>query len=367
MVVRTPAEVFPPGEFIKDELAEREWTQADLAEILGRPVQAINEIVAGKKAVTPETACGLGEAFGTGPELWLNLENSWRLSQSPGADANVARRARLFELAPIKEMVRRRWLPDTSSVDDLESALADFLELASIQDTPSLTFAARKAGSYAEHSTAQLAWCFRAKHLAESFEVSPYSAEKLADSLPKLRTLFADELGVQQVPEFLADVGIRFVIVEHLKSTKIDGAALWLDDESPVIAMSLRYDRIDNFWFVLLHELAHIRNGDRSIDADLVGSTAQATDDKPDVEKKADQVAANLLIHPRTMQAFVTRQHPRFSKSAIQDFAEQLGVHPGLVVGQLQYRKVISYSHSRETLVPVRNLVTSVAQTDGWE
>ncbi len=367
MAVRTPAEVFPPGEFIKDELVEREWTQADLAEILGRPVQAINEIVAGKKAVTPETACGLGDAFGTGPELWLNLENSWRLSQASGADANVARRARMYELAPVKEMVRRRWLPVTSSVDDLESALADFLELTSIRDTPSLTFAARKAGRYAEHSAAQLAWCFRAKHLAESIEVSPYSTEKLADRLPKLRTLFADERGVQQVPEFLAEIGIRFVIVEHLKSTKIDGAALWLDDESPVIAMSLRYDRIDNFWFVLLHELAHIKSCDRSIDVDLVGSSAQPTDEKPEVERKADRMAAKLLIPPRTIGAFVQRHRPRFSKKVIQGFADYLGVHPGIVVGQLQYRKDISYSHSREMLVPVRDLVTDVAYTDGWE
>ena len=71
MLTRTPAEVFPPGEFINDELVEREWAQADLAEILGRPVQAVNEIVAGKKAITPETARGLGDAFGTGPELWV--------------------------------------------------------------------------------------------------------------------------------------------------------------------------------------------------------------------------------------------------------------------------------------------------------
>jgi len=74
MTGRIPAEVFPPGDFIREELEAREWTQGDLAEILGRPLQAVNEIVAGKKAITPETAQGLGDAFGTGPELWMNLE-----------------------------------------------------------------------------------------------------------------------------------------------------------------------------------------------------------------------------------------------------------------------------------------------------
>ena len=95
MSTRTPAEVFRPGEFIKDELVDRDWTQGDLAEILGRPVQAVNEIVAGKKAITPETARGLGDAFGTGPEVWLNLENAFRLSQTPPPDENVNRRAHL--------------------------------------------------------------------------------------------------------------------------------------------------------------------------------------------------------------------------------------------------------------------------------
>jgi HTH-type transcriptional regulator/antitoxin HigA len=367
MPTRTPAEVFPPGEFIKDELVEREWTQADLAGILGRPIQAVNEIVAGKKAITPETACGLGDAFGTGPEVWLNLENAFRLSLTPAADEDVGRRARLYELAPVKEMIRRRWLPDSNSVGQLEEAVLGFLEMSSTGDTPSLTFAAKKSGSYAEESASQRAWCYRAKHLAESSIVESFTRQKLIDHLADFRELARETKGVQRVPNLLGQLGIRFVVVEHLKSTRIDGAALWLDDVSPVVAMSLRYDRIDNFWFVLAHELAHVRNGDRSVDSDLVGTSAQPTEEKPEVEKKADRLASSLLIRQQTMQAFIDRHRPRFSKAAIRGFADRVGVHPGIVVGQLQYRKAIGYSHSREVLVPVRDLVTEVAITDGWE
>ncbi len=367
MSTRTPAEVFPPGEFIKDELVQREWTQADLAEILGRPVQAVNEILAGKKAITPETARGLGDAFGTGPELWLNLENAFRLSQTPPPDEGVARRARLYEVAPVKEMLRRRWISVTDSVDDLEASVLRFLEIESVEDTPSLAFAAKKPGSYLTTSPAQRAWCFRAKHLAESRDVDGFTTEKLVEHLPDLRQLARTVEGVKQVPEFLAGIGIRFVIVEHLKSTRIDGAALWLDEVSPVVVMSLRYDRIDNFWFVLVHEIAHIKNGDRSVDSDLVGTSAQPTEEKPEVEKKADRMASSLLIPTRTLQAFIDRHRPRFSKQVIRGFAQELGVHPGVLVGQLQYRKAISYSHSREMLSPVRKLVTEVADTDGWE
>ena len=77
MNARVPAEVFPPGEFLKDELEAREWTQQELAEIMGRPPRLINEIVHAKRAVTPETAIGLAMALGTSAEYWMNLESQY--------------------------------------------------------------------------------------------------------------------------------------------------------------------------------------------------------------------------------------------------------------------------------------------------
>ncbi|CAN5473511.1 HigA family addiction module antitoxin [soil metagenome] len=88
-----PAEVFPPGDFIREELQARKWTQGDLARILGRPLQTVNQIINGNKRITAETAKELGMAFGTGPELWLNLENAYRLSIAPEPDQAIATRA----------------------------------------------------------------------------------------------------------------------------------------------------------------------------------------------------------------------------------------------------------------------------------
>jgi HTH-type transcriptional regulator/antitoxin HigA len=90
-----PAEVFAPGEFIREELAARGWSQSDLARILGRPLQTVNMIVNGRKSITAETAKALGLAFGTGPELWMNLETTYQLHISPDPDPQIARRARI--------------------------------------------------------------------------------------------------------------------------------------------------------------------------------------------------------------------------------------------------------------------------------
>ena len=75
----TPAEVFPPGDFVREELEARGWTQDDLAEILGRPQRLVSEVITGKRAITAETAKGLGEAFGTSAQFWMNLEAAHRL------------------------------------------------------------------------------------------------------------------------------------------------------------------------------------------------------------------------------------------------------------------------------------------------
>ena len=93
MIHSKAAEALPPGEFIREELEARGWTQNDLAEILGRPLAAVNQIIQGKRAVTPKTARELAAAFGTSAELWLNLETAYRLSLAGEADPQIRKRA----------------------------------------------------------------------------------------------------------------------------------------------------------------------------------------------------------------------------------------------------------------------------------
>ena len=128
------AEVFPPGEFLKEELEARGWSQTALAEIMGRPVRLINEIIAGKKGITPETAIQLGESLGTGPELWMNLESQYQLSKVRSTDGLIRRRAKLYEGFPVREMMKRGWLEASKSIEVVEQQLRDFFRLGSVDD-----------------------------------------------------------------------------------------------------------------------------------------------------------------------------------------------------------------------------------------
>ena len=165
-------------------------------------------------------------------------------------------------------------------------------------------------------------------------------------------------------------MGVRLLIVEPLAGTKIDGVCVWLDSSRPVIALSMRFDRIDSFWFALSHELAHVirRDGIENpiIDLDLVGESAIRSEDKPEEERAADEFASNFLIPSNELNGFIARVKPLYSKERIKGFAARLRIHPGIVVGQLAFRKQIAYSHSREMLEKVRAEITNAALTDGW-
>ncbi len=372
MMERTPVVAFPPGEFLKEELEARGWTQTDLAEILGRPIQVVNEIIAGKKAITPETAKGLAAAFGTSAQYWLNLESSYQLWQVKHSDPAVTRRARIYELAPLKEMIRRGWVEQSPSIEVLEKQVCDFFRINSIGEEPVfLQRAARKSTSYTDLSSAQRAWLFRAFHLARALEVRPFTDSLFEQGLAQLRLLLEYGEGVRQVPRVLAESGIRFLIIEPLQQTRIDGVCFWLDERSPVIALSLRSDRIDSFWFSLLHELGHVKNRDGlksngRLDTDLVGDQALPTEEKPEFERRADEFAVDFLVPQAEIASFIARTRPLYSAARIIGFAKRIKVHTGIVVGQLQRRGEITYAHNRKMLEKVRHTLITSALTDGW-
>lgn len=365
MATRRPAEVFAPGEFLREELEDRGWSSIDLAEVLGRPAAAVYEIVSGKRRITPDTAKALAAALGTSPEFWMNLEATFQLWRVQGTDNGVvARRAKLYSKVPVREMLKRGWIEPSSSIDVLERRILDFLEIDSI-DNPVVPFlhAARKSASYAATTPAQAAWLIRARQLARTVPAGRYSASSLKKAIGQLRTLAHSPQEARHVSRVLGEAGIRLVIVQRLQGSNIDGAAFWLDSSSPVIALSLRYDRLDNFWFTLLHELGHISRSESALDDDLEG---MAADDRRESESIVDTYASESLIPAGQLDSFIARLRPLYSTRRIEAFAELMRVHPAIVVGQLHHRGEISWRNFRGLLVPVRDTITGSTMTDGW-
>jgi HTH-type transcriptional regulator / antitoxin HigA len=366
MATRTPAEVFPPGDFIREEIEARGWTQGDLAQIMDRPVRLVNELIAGKKQITPETARGLAKAFGDDdPLYWMNLDSAYRLAQTDPIAESVGQRAKLYSRFPIRELMKRHWIEPSENIDVVEHRVCRFFQISSLDEPLDFPHAA-KATQYEKRTELQWAWLYRAKQLAESVHVKQYSAARLRAALLKLKALLVAPEEIRQVPHILSDAGVRFVIVEFLPGSKIDGAAFWLDEESPVIVLSIRRDKVDNFWFVLRHEIEHILNRDGlTIDSEIT-ERIQRKEVLPRAEVLADAAASEFCVPSDEINSFIVRVRPLYSEQRILLFAKRLGIHPGIVVGQLQFREEVPWTHFHKYLVKVKDIITQTTLTDGW-
>lgn len=359
-----------PGSVIKRELEARGWTQVDLAFILGRQQPEISAIISGKRSISPELAHELAAALGQDAHYWLSLEASYSASKVTPKDEKISKRLKLYESYPIRELMKRGWIEPTDDIDLLEKRVCEFLSVNSIDEKPRINYAARKSTTYSDITPAQAVWIIRLTRMARYVSAARFTDRTCNEALEKLRLLLKDPEEVSHVPRILSASGIRFVLLEPLPSTKIDGVTTWLDRQSPVIGISLRLDRIDGFWHTLLHEMHHVKHHEGQenpiLDVNLVGEDAKYIGDQPEMEKRADIFAANFSIKTSDLDNFIARIRPLYSKPRIQACAARMMVHPGIVVGQLQQRGEIPYSHHREMLVKVRHLLSDSALTDGW-
>ena len=356
-----------PGEYIRAELEKHNWTQEDLAGILGRPLAVVSRIITGKTSITPDTARELAEALGRSAEFWLNAEAAYQLSQAGKPVDSVRRRAYLYEIAPVKEMERRGWIGQIDSDETLEAELCKFFGVDSTNETLRIDAVTRKSDVGESLTPSQRAWCFRVKQIAKSKRVAEYRDDRFQSCLLDLRKLAAYPQETHKVPGVLESHGIRFVVVEPLQSCKVEGVVVWLDDWSPVIGMSLRYDRVDSFWFTLCHELSHIKHKDEApLDSDLTDYASITIVVRNSLERRADEEAIDMLVPQHELESFILRIGPLYSKESIIRFAHRMKIHPGVIVGQLQYRREIGYHANREMLAKVRQVVVPAATTDGW-
>lgn len=357
-----------PGEIIRDELEARDWSQRDLAFVLGVPEQSVGLLLAGRRGISADMARALGAAFDVPAEFFVNLQTAYDLTKARSPDPSVARKGRLQSSYPVREMIKRGWVVDASA-DLIEQHMARFFEVDRPEEIPHIDHAAKKS-NYDEVPPAQLAWLFRVRQLAREMVLAvKYTEQKLRAALDQLRGLLSAPEETRHVPRILGECGVRFVVVECLAGSKIDGVCHWLDDRTPVIGMSLRFDRIDNFWFVLRHEIEHVLRGHGKItpviDVDLEGERAGVGTGVDADERVANAAALDFCVPHAEMKSFYARKNPYFSERDTLAFAKKVRVHPGLVAGQLRYMTKRWTLFSKH-LVKIRTAVTASAVIDGW-
>lgn len=364
-----------PGQLIEALLDARGWTKRTLAVVLGLSEATITRIVGDKQPVDAKMAVILEEVFGEPAERFLSLQKEFDLAQARivvQPDPDRANRALLYGDLPVAEMIKRGWI-NADGVRDtkkVEAELMRFFGVNRLEDIEILPHAAKKTQVNAPATPAQLAWLHRVKQIASDMLAGPYSPQAVRAAVPKLKSLMVSPEAVADVPRIMIECGIRFVLVETLSTAKIDGVCFWLNDRSPVIGMTLRFDRIDNFWFVLRHELEHVLQrhglgGAAMLDAELERERAGTGPDVADEERIANEAAQSFCVPMTQLEAFIARKAPFFSERDMIGFARILKVHPGIVAGQLQH-KTGRYDRFRAHLAKVRAFISPNAIKDGW-
>lgn len=361
-----------PAQFIREQLDTRGMTQLDLAFVLGTTQQAVNQLALGKRGVSADMALALGEVFEVEPAEIMQMQKEAEIQAELGRarppDPAITRKARLTQTYPIREMIKRGWLVDDPKT--LEDQVARFFGVTALEEVPHLPHAAKKTSYFDSVPPAQLAWLFRVKEIAARVVAPTFTEKALRDALPKLRDLLCEPDAASRAPRILIESGVRFVVVENLPGGKIDGVCFWLRPDAPVIGMTMRFDRIDNFWHVLRHEIEHVlrRDGVASINIDESDDNEDegaGAAELPEAEHEANAAAADFAVPKAKMESWIARKQPFFSENDLLGFAKVQGVHPGIVAGQLRHR-IRNFRVFKHLLVKIRAAVTATAVVDGW-
>ncbi|MBN1834138.1 MAG: ImmA/IrrE family metallo-endopeptidase [Deltaproteobacteria bacterium] len=324
---RFPINKPDPIEAIRFRMEQVGLSQKDLIPYLGSRSK-VSEVLNRKRPLTLNMIKSLNRELGIPAESLL-VDTSMNLTiQNPLGNSSRF---------PIGEMVKRRWFSNfNDSVVEAKERSAELIQNFFHEARLQPTFCRQniRAGSTMDYN-ALSAWAARVSIIAQRNPLPNKYTDDLIkneffNDLSKLSTF---NEGPKLAREFLHNHGIHLIILRHLTRTHLDGAAMRLHNGTPVVALTLRYDRIDNFWFTLFHELAHLHLHLRNEAFDCFIDDLDAVGDK--LEEKADELARNSLI-PQKYWKKISAMNTR---DEIRSFASSLNIHPAIVAGRLRWER----------------------------
>ena len=327
-----------PVEAIRFRMDQANLGHRDLVPFIGSRAK-VSEVLSGKRAITMSMARALHQHLGIPAEVLLREPGASLTEETPEVD---------YSRFPLRSMAKAGWIPAMRSLKDhAEELITELMEQAGGR-----RFAA--AALYRKNDSRRInaktddyalrAWCWRVLALARYNEpTAEYQAGTITpEFMRQLAQLSVLENGPIRARELLAHRGVALQHVGHLPRTHLDGAALLLPDGRPVVGLTLRYDRIDNFWFTLLHELGHVGahielcGGDSGFvdDHSLRGVQVDGGDS---VEQEADRLAQDALIPSEVWDGGVILEDP--SPMAVLHMAWEARVHPAVVAGRVRHER----------------------------
>lgn len=333
-----PDYAVPPGWTLEEALEDLSMNQADLARHTGLSEKHISQLIKGEAPVTFDTAIKLERATDIPARLWNNLEHTYRATLARLAEeAELSEQIDFLEELPTAAMVSMGYL--TKQVKKTER-LREVFEFFGVVNrsawervwNPTLNSVAFRKKPVSDRG-ALAVWLRLGERQVAQITCQPWDAKAFTDSLYRIRALTEErnpDIWYPKLVQECASTGVAVVTVPEVKGAKVNGASRWLTPNRGLIQLSLRYKWSDIFWFSFFHEARHI------LDMHKRPIYVNSSDSDHEEENRADAFARDFLIPPQHTPVLKNLQ----TLNEVKKFAEEIGIHPGIVVGRLQNDKI---------------------------
>ncbi len=334
----------PPGWLLEEYLEVKEMSQAELARRCGRSPKLISEIISGKAPLEPETALQLEKVFGMDASIWLGIESEYQLHRARKAEAeNSAAFAVWIKAFPVKDLIRRNCFQRPESDADTLAKLLAFFGVGSVEAWTArygrANVAYRHSPTFGSDEFALATWLRLGEIEAEHQVCAEYSKSRFRLAIQSIRSLTREPIteALQQSARLCNEAGVALVVERPLPRTALSGAARWLSPRKAVIQLTARHMADDHIWFSFFHEAAHILlHSKKGIFVD------EANSNESELEKEANEWASSTLVPKPAWEELVATP---LSEQRVKTFAANQGIAPGIVVGMLQHKRHLPWSH----------------------
>ncbi len=326
----------PPGETIREQLENRKMRQKEFALRMDLSEKHISRLINGQVELTQDVALRLETVLGIPASFWNNLETIYREKLARVKLENqLEEDMKIASLFPYPKMASLGWVDATRRIEEKVINLRRFFEVASLGVLDQLMIpgiACRRTDMNEASNYHLAAWAQKAKLEARQIETKAINLDRLEQSISVIR-----EMTKQDPLEFydalvrlFAESGVALVCLPHIDGSFLHGASFY-DSNRIVMGLTLRGKDADRFWFSLFHELCHV----------LRGHITEPHESQSEFESEADNFARDTLIPQGEYQKFINNNI--FSKESIKDFADQINIAPGIVLGRLQNDNFLTY------------------------
>lgn len=316
-------------EAIKFRMEQMELKPKDLIPFIGS-LPRVSEVLAGRRPLSISMMKRLRKGLGIPASALIDDPDIEIEQEQPDYD---------YSKFPLLEMMDRGCFPEVPKAalkKDPKKFVAPFLKGVSNQSPPLLRAPLHQSGSRTMDEYALIVWraCVARKAAAIKLKAKYEPGVITSAWLRDVAKLSAFEKGPCLAQEFLGNSGIRLVFERRFNKTYLDGAAM-LDGTQPIVALTLRHDRLDNFWFALLHELVHVDKHLNKSELFIADNLDDKTRSGKTEEDEADKGATEALIPRKLWEKSAVRTTFEADDAIL--LAKEAGVHPAIVAGRVRH------------------------------